>query len=250
VAEVLSGDYYQPLSTNSPHQIWSAAMVISPMMRGMLGIESDARSHTLRFTPHVPAGWKSFSIDNVHAGEAALALQYQRSPGSITLEVKRSGSGECTLDFSPALSLRSSVATVELNGRSLPFRMDSTASDRHVSVHFPVGPGTNTLRMQLKNDFGVSYANELPALGSASEGLRLLAETWNSSRTQMTLSLSGLAGKTYGLSVWNPSEVASVRGGTLSDGHAGEGALRVEFKGGPAGSYVHQDVVLSFAKPR
>src|SRR3954468_17712959 len=28
VAEVLSGDYYQPLSTNSPHQIWSAAMVI------------------------------------------------------------------------------------------------------------------------------------------------------------------------------------------------------------------------------
>ncbi len=30
VTEVLSGDVYQPLSTSSPHQIWSAAMVVSP----------------------------------------------------------------------------------------------------------------------------------------------------------------------------------------------------------------------------
>src|SRR6266851_2308243 len=35
VTEVLSGDYYQPLSTSSPHQIWSAAMVISPILRGI-----------------------------------------------------------------------------------------------------------------------------------------------------------------------------------------------------------------------
>ena len=45
VTEVLSGDYYQPLSTSSPHQIWSAAMVVSPLLRGMLGLETDA-THT------------------------------------------------------------------------------------------------------------------------------------------------------------------------------------------------------------
>ena len=42
VTEVLSGDVYQPLSTSSPHQIWSAAMVVSPILRGMLGL-SDGR---------------------------------------------------------------------------------------------------------------------------------------------------------------------------------------------------------------
>ena len=42
VTEVLSGDYYQPLSTSSPHQIWSAAMVISPLLRGLFGLEADA----------------------------------------------------------------------------------------------------------------------------------------------------------------------------------------------------------------
>src|SRR4051812_3589511 len=37
--EVLSGESYSPLSTASPHQIWSAAMVISPLLRGLFGVE-------------------------------------------------------------------------------------------------------------------------------------------------------------------------------------------------------------------
>ena len=45
VTEVLSGDYYQPLSTSSPHQIWSAAMVVSPILRGMFGLSIDMEKH-------------------------------------------------------------------------------------------------------------------------------------------------------------------------------------------------------------
>src|SRR6266480_654693 len=54
VTEVLSGDYYQGISTSSPHQIWSAAMVVSPILRGMLGLEANAISHNLVFAPHIP----------------------------------------------------------------------------------------------------------------------------------------------------------------------------------------------------
>src|SRR5881398_515441 len=46
VTEVLSGDYYQPLSTSSPHQIWSAAMVVSPLLRGMFGLHADAANRS------------------------------------------------------------------------------------------------------------------------------------------------------------------------------------------------------------
>src|SRR5207248_4444932 len=55
VTEVLSGNYYQQLSTSSPHQIWSAAMVVSPMLRGMLGLQQDSLSKKLSFAPEVPA---------------------------------------------------------------------------------------------------------------------------------------------------------------------------------------------------
>jgi len=65
VTEVLSGDYYQPLSTASPHQIWSAAMVISPVLRGMLGLQVDATTHTVVMSPHVPADWNHFSLTDV-----------------------------------------------------------------------------------------------------------------------------------------------------------------------------------------
>ena len=250
VTEVLSGDYYQPLSTSSPHQIWSAAMVVSPILRGMLGLNVDATSHHVTFAPHVPADWRSFALDNLRMGATTLALSYQRAPGVITLEAKRTGSGDCVVDFNPAFNPRTSVASVELNGRSLPFHVVASASDQHVKIKFPLTQATSAVRIRLKNDFGVSLSNVLPALGSASQGLRVLSETWNSARTQLTLSLSGVTGKTYELSIWIPSQVASVKGAKLGAADQDLAKLMVEFPSADAESYVHQEVVLNFARPR
>jgi len=248
VTEVLSGDYYQPLSTSSPHQIWSAAMVINPILRGMLGLETDTQSHTITLTPHVPADWRSFSLDNLRVGSTTVALSYKRAPGLLTLEVKRTGP-DCTFDFNPAFSLRTSVASVELNGHNLPFHVSAGASDQHAAMRFPLTQATSTVRIHLKNDFGVSFANALPALGSASQGLRVLSEIWNPSRTELTLTLSGLAGKTYELSIWNPLEIVALRGGRLPK-NGDQGTLAVTFPPGNPESHVHQDVVLKFAPPR
>jgi hypothetical protein len=247
VAEVLSGDYYQPLSTNSPHQIWSAAMIVSPILRGMMGLNVDARTCTADFAPHIPTDWRSFSLNNLRVGTTTLIFNYQRTPGALTLEVKREGSGDCTLNFSPSISLRSGVVSVELNGHGLQYRADANATDQHIAMRVPVTSNTNTIRIRLKNDFGLSIANVLPALGTASAGLRVLAQTWNQSRTQLTLSLSGLSGKSYDLSVWNPSQIASVKGGKLGEVHQDQAILSVEFPPQDPASYVHEEVVLNFA---
>src|SRR4029077_14261410 len=74
--EVLSGDAYQPLSTSSPHHIWSAAMVVSPLLRGMFGLSADAKPATLTFAPHVPADWTSFAIHGARAGTTRMDLTY------------------------------------------------------------------------------------------------------------------------------------------------------------------------------
>ena len=165
----------------------------------------------------------------------------------MTLDVKRTGSGDATLEFSPALSLRSEVASVELNGHSLPFHAETNATDQHVSMRIPINQAATTVRIHLKNDFGVSAPNVLPALGSPSQGLRVISESWNANRTQMTLSLSGLAGRRYELLVWNPSQVTSVHGGKLESVRENDGVLAVEFSGN-SDSYVQQDVILDFAK--
>ncbi|HEU5334936.1 MAG TPA: amylo-alpha-1,6-glucosidase, partial [Terriglobales bacterium] len=134
VTEVLSGDYYQGLSTASPHQIWSAAMVISPMLLGMMGLEADVPHHTLVFAPHVPAEWNSFQVKNERVGNVTLDFNYSRSDDEITLRVRRTGQGDCTLEFSPAVSLRARIVRVDVNGRPAPFRAEPTSEDQHVSV--------------------------------------------------------------------------------------------------------------------
>ena len=116
-SEVLSGDYNQSFSTSSPHQIWSAAMVISPILRGMFGLQTDAEKHQISLDPHVPADWTSFAIRNVRVGGVKVDFNIARALTAVTLEAKRVGSGECWIEFSPAFSLRTEIAGVEMNGR-------------------------------------------------------------------------------------------------------------------------------------
>jgi glycogen debranching enzyme len=215
VTEVLSGDYYQPLSTSSPHQIWSAAMVISPLLRGLFGLEGDAGSHRLTLSPHVPADWAWFTLDNLLVGTASLRVAYRKTLSEITLEVSRRADGDCSLDFSPALSQRAQVTRVELNGRRVPFQIHKSDLDQHVSVRIPVTNGTNTLRIGLKNDFGLSLSPTLPLLGSASQGLRVMSESWSPALDRLTLEVSGAQGKQYEIGMWNPAQVTSVEGAEL-----------------------------------
>src|SRR5467141_4800255 len=143
VTEVLSGDYYQPLSTSSPHQIWSAAMVVSPLLRGMFGLHADAANHALTFAPHVPADWTAYAIRGVAVGPNTLDLGYKKTADAITLEIGRKGSADCTMDFEPAVSLKAEVLGAELNERPVPFKVEANESDQHVLVHFGVNGGPN-----------------------------------------------------------------------------------------------------------
>jgi hypothetical protein len=266
--EVLSGDYYQSLSTSSPHQIWSAAMVVSPILRGMFGLQIDAANHTISLIPHAPADWTSFAIHNVHVGAVAVDFQYHKTTDSLVLETKSTGTGECWINFSPALSPRAHVVGVEWNGRPLAFKVQSNGEDKsgseeesqnkdqHVSLRFPARAGSNRVVIRVKNDFGLSLSNELPPLGSTSRELRVLSESWNPVRTQLKVEVSGLPGTYYELGVWNPSQVSSVDGATLSQGkihievpQSGDGIGGATSGEGTSEDYRHSTVVFHFAKP-
>jgi glycogen debranching enzyme len=248
VTEVLSGDYYQPLSTSSPHQIWSAAMVISPLLRGLFGLEADAGARHLTLAPHVPADWTWFTLDNVRLGPASLRMVYRKTLSEIVLEVSRTGSGDCNLEFSPALSLRAQVAAVELNGRRVPFQIHKSDVDQHVSVRVPVNEGPDTLRIRLNNDFGLSLSPTLPLLGSASQGLRVISESWAPAHDTLTLEVSGTQGKQYEVGAWNPAQVTSVEGAELVPVKTGaeNGRIQVKIPANTSEAYPREKIVIHF----
>lgn len=215
VTEVLSGDYYQGLSTSSPHQIWSAAMVISPLLKGLFGLKSDAITHTITLVPSLPADWSNFELHHVRAGNSDVNVEFTRTATEMTLEVFSLEGDPITLQFQPSLSLRADVLGAELNGRPIPFQLKPNENDQHLLTQFSLSPGPNTLRIRTRHDFAVSYASELPPLGHQSEGLRILSESWNPARTQLTLELEGLSGNSYNLLLFNGKEVSGVSGNVL-----------------------------------
>lgn len=246
VTEVLSGTYYQDLSTASPHQIWSAAMVVSPLLKGLLGLKADGVTHTLTLAPSLPANWNSFSLQNLRVGTATADIKFQRSDTEIILEVRRSGSGDLILDFEPAVSLRADANSATLNGRPIGIKVLPNDTDKHLQVRFPVYGGPSLLRVQVRHDFAVSYSGHLPEPGARSEGLRILSEDWSNSRDQLTLSLEGLAGKPYPLFVSSTKEITSVEGGTVRKGSNIVDAVLVSPSSG-TGAYVRGTLVVHFA---
>lgn len=246
VTEVLSGTYYQGLSTASPDQIWSAAMVVSPMLQGLFGLKGDALAHTLTLAPSLPANWNSYSLSNVRVGNASADIKFQRSDDGLTLEVHRSGPGDLLLDFEPALSLRAEVVAVTLNGRPTTFKVQGNETDQHLQVRFPLSGNSSVLRVQMRHDFTVSYLSHLPELGKRSEGLRILSETWSASRDQLTLNLEGLGETAYELFVSSAKEVTSVEGGTLRKSSNAVDALLINPVSGKGG-YVRSTLVFHFA---
>jgi len=248
VTEVLSGANYQSLSTSSPHQIWSAAMVVSPLLRGMFGLQPDATKGTLTFAPHPPADWTSFSIKNVLVGSAKLDLHYSKDAGEIKLEVKVTGDTSRTIEFQPAVSLRAKVLGVEFNGKPVPFHVDSNSTDQHVITRVTVSGASNSLRIRIQNDFGLSYSSTLPAIGETSQGLRILSETWTPARDRLTINASGLAGSQYKLSVWGAEQIAAVEGARISKAANGKTELILDLPKNGAEGTSYATISIQFAK--
>jgi hypothetical protein len=171
-------------------------------------------------------------------------FQYRKTADTVELETKRTGTGECSVEFLPSFSLRTQVISVQMNGRPLPFKMQPNGHDQHLSVRFAVNGGPNNLIIRVKNDFGLTLSNELPALGSASRELRVLSETWNNSKTQLTVEVSGRAGDRYQLNVWNPSQITSVEGAVVTK----QSKLEISMPQGTPDSYVPQKVIIHFGR--
>ena len=250
VTEVLAGDYNEPLETSTPQQIWSAAMIISPLLRGLFGLEANAVTGEIVFAPHVPADWQTFTIGNLRVGTTSLELRYHRDANEIQLEMTRTGSGECTLNFSPATSLRANVKSITLNGRAIPYRLEPSDADQHISVRFEVPAGKSTLRIRIDDDFEVGVESRLPPPGSASAGVRVVSESWTPDLDRFSLDVAGNSGNTYEFGLSNASQILSIQGAELDMADRNKPKLLVRFPAGQEG-YVERQVSLQLrAKPQ
>ena len=96
VTELLSGQFFAPLGRSTSHQLWSSAMVISPVVRGLFGLEWDTAGKKLTVTPSLPADWDSAKLHHIPFAGGNIDLELTRD--GATLLVRATGSPKVVLD--------------------------------------------------------------------------------------------------------------------------------------------------------
>lgn len=98
VTEVLSGAYLQPLGRSSSHQLWSSAMLLTPTIRGLFGLEADALHHTLHVAPQLPANWDRATVDHVWVGNKTYTISFAREGDHLAVDAMSADSSVLCLE--------------------------------------------------------------------------------------------------------------------------------------------------------
>jgi hypothetical protein len=249
VTELLSGDYQMAFGRSSHHQVWSEAMVISPLMRGLFGLEALDGGRTLRFAPQLPANWDSALIDNFAVGDAKYDLNIGRSrntPGRLIVHIEkrnlgRNARGVTRIIVAPAFPLDAQIKSVMVSQHPAPFAIRKSGDVQFVEVVIN-GPETATeVIIDYAEGTGV-YVEPQPLIaGATNQGLRILRA--RADATALHLTVEGLGGRSYTANVRTPKRVGETEGVTVSQINEHHARLTIQFAGA-ADAYVRRELVL------
>ncbi len=156
--ELLSGDFFVPFGRSTSHQLWSSAMVVTPTLRGLFGLDIDAQTKTITVNPHLPANWDRAEIRNIRVGAETVGLTFLQSKSELTV-----------MFTAPAPS-GVKLASTQSGTRSLP--------NQSITIPRPVVAVVPFFRR--------------PSPGDRSRSIRVLNE--NYTQRQLSLTLEGPAG--------------------------------------------------------
>ncbi len=193
VTELLSGEFYQPLGRSTAHQLWSSAMVVSPILRGLFGIEWDAEANTLYVTPHLPAEWSGATLHSLPFADSRLRVTFARHGDELLVTVAGGPPNLHLASHSPGAKL----------------------SDRSLSIPLPAV------------EIGVEQS--LPEPGSVTSQLKVLEESYEPHKLTLHLAAPGNSQQILNVRENDSEGALSVTGAVFDKDHS---VLRVSFPPG------------------
>ena len=188
VTELLSGDFFVPFGRSTSHQLWSSAMVITPTLRGLFGLDIDAQTKTITVNPQLPASWDSAEILNLQLGGGPSALYFTRKSDHL----------EVSLGYASTENWR---LKSDLPGASFgaldaekPSRKAKNPVERGLRIPVPaleIDPLLSNLH-DVTDAVGASLPDRAPLPGSRTSRFRIVHSEYADHK--LTLVAEGLAG--------------------------------------------------------
>jgi hypothetical protein len=249
VTELLSGDFATPFGRSSHHQVWSEAMVIAPLVRGVLGIETTDGGETLAVRPQMPANWDVVTAENVPVGAARYNVRIERSPNRETISLtERSSAGQPIkrLVVAPAFPSDTRVRTVTVNGRPVRRQLTAIGDIQRATVTLEPSPRAKVV---FTFDEGTDvYVDPEPlSSGATNSGLRVIRARADAGRLHVVV--EGRGDRSYVLQVRSPRRLGRVEGAVVRAAAASGQDLEISF-GGKTEEYVRRELTVPLLERR
>jgi hypothetical protein len=227
--ENLSGAYYQTMDATVPHQFFASSMLVTPLVRGLLGWDPDAPEGRAILAPQPPPSWTSFGLHDLRIGESTIHFSLERRAGNAVASFSVEGP---PIDLTYIHSIPLGARNVRMEGgpevggrRELRGRHDQP---HEVTLHLQEGSPTD-LRFAWEGGLEVEPPAVSLTLGDGSRGLRVLDFTMESG--DWVLLLEGDGGENQALTVRGEAVEAVGTGVSLSPEPDEETTVRVDFPG-------------------
>ncbi|MGH7693987.1 MAG: MGH1-like glycoside hydrolase domain-containing protein, partial [Gemmatimonadaceae bacterium] len=181
--EVISGRVYKPLDTAVPQQFFATSMIVTPLVRGLLGIEVDAPNGRLTLAPQLPPSWDRVSVRNIAVGSVMVDADITRATDRLAAAIRiRGGSRPIAVSFSPRLPLGARRLTDSL-----------TRSVR----------GSATLEVRFDGGWQVEIPLSAARIGERSQAARIVDERLDADGSYR-VTIEGRAGTSLPIATWGP----------------------------------------------
>jgi hypothetical protein len=197
-------------------------MVISPLVRGMLGLAASDGGRTLRFAPQLPANWEHVNVRNVAAGAARYDLNLGRDNERMTISVTShttTPAAAARLIIAPAFPSDAQVRSVRVNNRAAKFAVTREGEAQRVTVAIDNAARQWQIVFAYTEGTDVYVAPAPLVAGAASHGLHIIRA--RADEQALRLVLEGLSSRTYTLGVRTPHRFGTLPTGvTLQQGRS------------------------------
>lgn len=223
--ELMSGAYYRTLDTTVPQQFFATSMLVSPLVRGLLGLEADAPNDAFAFEPHLPAEWDSISVESFRVGSSRVAASVVRAEGGYSVLLRRTaGSGRLHVRLAPALPLGARVERVRVNDRDVPLQVEHTPHDVHAVVEVDLVDEI-AVEIDYRGGAEVIAPREGVRVGDAPASLRIL--DFRREGSDYVVLAEGRSGGTYDVAVRSTQALRAVQNAQALPAVGGTQRLRL-----------------------
>lgn len=229
ITELLSGDFNTAFGRTSHHQIWSEAMIVTPALRGLLGLRVRDGGRTLHVAPQLPANWDHLQARNVPAGNERYTLTLLRTDSTYRLTLAPQSPAAALPDvvFAPALPGDATVRGARVNGAAVDVRTHAAGDRMRAVVRASSAADTLTLTLQRTRGTDALLPVHAPAQGAMNRGLRVLRAA--ATTGTLRLVLEGRAGRTYRVPIRSPHRLTAPPGTSIVERRGDITVLSVPF---------------------